>query len=153
MLKVHTKNGQTETVDLNSEEQVMDFIKKLKNREYQKSITGMSILHSCGGKIKCPECNHSNFVCINCNMSLKNLKCKTNWQNSLTRPTGFKNIRFVAEKVEPNIFHKNYGGQKIICFVDGCRISLMDHNKQPASRITLVKTGKQRYNPILDDNN
>lgn len=68
---------------------------------------------------------------------------------SLSRPLGFRQVSFYAENVEPDPIHKVKGGERLICFADDVRTSFMVHAAQRAIRVTLAKTGKQRFNPLL----
>ena len=66
---------------------------------------------------------------------------------SLTRPQGFRDLSFFAESVQKDMSKKIKGGERVFCFADGVRISMMVHQEQKAVRITLTKTGRQRFSP------
>lgn len=68
---------------------------------------------------------------------------------SFTRPVGFRKIAMVAENVDADLARKVKGGERIVCYVDDVRIGIMAHRLQRAVRVTLVKTGRQIFNPIL----
>jgi len=68
----------------------------------------------------------------------------------LSRPTEFERVFYVAERIEPDRDARLRGGERIICFADGVKVSMMVHACQSAVRISLTKTGKQRYNPYAE---
>ena len=68
---------------------------------------------------------------------------------SFTRPVGFRRVALVAENVEADPAKKIKGGERIVCYVDDVRIGIMAHRLQRAARVTLAKTGRQIFNPIL----
>lgn len=70
-------------------------------------------------------------------------------QYSLPRPRGFNNIFFHAESIEPDEEHRVKGGERIMCVFDDVRLAMMVHNSQPAARVSIFKTGKQRFNPLI----
>jgi len=57
---------------------------------------------------------------------------------------------FHVEKIEQDVSKRNKGGEKITCFVDDIRATVLGHAAQPSVRISLLKTGKQRYNPMAE---
>lgn len=64
---------------------------------------------------------------------------------SFPRPEGFRRVSFAVEEVR-----QNKGGERIWCFSDNVRVGLMVHKEQRATaRVTLRKTGNQRYSPFL----
>lgn len=69
-------------------------------------------------------------------------------QYSLPRPQGFSQVFLCAECVEPDPDKKLKGGERIVCVAGDVRIILMVHRAQKAVRVAVVKTGKQRFNPI-----
>ena len=68
-------------------------------------------------------------------------------QYSLPRPVGFSDVFFLAEHVSPDEVRKIKGGERVFCFSDNVRIGMMVHKAQRAVRITLSKTGRQRFSP------
>ena len=88
-------------------------------------------------------------MCSNCGHPSKEVTCGTGVQYSLSRPNGYDQVFYLAEHIEPDASIKLRGGEKITCFAGDARVALMAHAGQPAVRITLLKTGKQRYNPIM----
>jgi len=64
---------------------------------------------------------------------------------SFPRPEGFHRVSFAVEEVK-----LSKGGERIWCFSDNVRVGLMVHKEQRATaRVTLRKTGNQRYSPFL----
>lgn len=151
MLKLHTNDGLTTRIDLNDEMQAREWLNKLKDRNFQETITGISILQTCNGPFRCSSCrSKTKPVCSNCGQSTKNIRCNTGIQYSVSKPKGFRNCLYQIERLEPNPNEKLRGGERIICFADDVRISLMVHSSAPSTRVNLIKTGKQRFNPFLE---
>lgn len=68
---------------------------------------------------------------------------------SFSKPEGFHSASFLAETIPADQERKIKGGERILCFADGVRLGVMVHREQKAVRITLAKTGRQRFNPFL----
>jgi hypothetical protein len=68
---------------------------------------------------------------------------------SLSKPQSFRQLMFSAEHVPPEPERKIKGGERIWCFADEVRIGLMVHRAQRAVRVTLTKTGRQRFSPQM----
>jgi hypothetical protein len=117
LLKIHTIDGITSRIDLEDEGQAREWLIRLQDATFQKSISGVTIAYK-------------------------------GVQYSLPRPHGFGQIFFHAEYVEPDISKKIKGGERLTCVADGVRIALMVHRAQKAVRVSLFKTGKQRFNPF-----
>jgi hypothetical protein len=143
VFKIHTRDGETEIIDPKNEEGVKGFFERFKNLNYQKNITGFSLLKTCNSKYKCPTCRRSELKCNNCGAEFEH-RCATKIPSSVSRPNGRK-VLFVPELILPDIESGNKGGEKITIFVDGSKISLMSHNNQPALRVTLSKPGVIRH--------
>lgn len=152
MFKIHTCDGLTTRLDLDDEEQAAEWISRLKDANYQKKITGVSIVKKCQGKFRCPTCGKKvqHVECYNCKQSLDEALCSTGTQYSLSRPEGSEAVFYLLENVKPDLDAKLRGGERLTCFSDGVKLSMMVHVCQSAARITLSKTGKQRYNPYMD---
>lgn len=117
MLKVHTKSGLTERVDLTDEGQAKAWFERLKDPKYQANISGMSV-------------------------------AMFGVQYSLPVPIGFANASFRAELVVPDEVRKIKGGERIICQCDDVMVAMMVHQAQRAVRVSVSKTGKQRFDPF-----
>ena len=69
-------------------------------------------------------------------------------QYSLPRPVGFREILYIVEHVAQDPSHKVKGGERVTCIAGDVRATLMVHNAQRAARFSLMRTGKQRFNPL-----
>jgi len=149
MLKIHTNDGKTHRVDLSDEEQAEKWLSKLKSHKFQKFITGMSIIQDCYSRVRCPCCNRTGrLICNFCGEQVPNdYNTITGVQYSISKPIGYRSNFYTAEHIEHENKPKTHGGERITCFVDDSRISVMVYKSQPSARINLLKTGHQRYNP------
>lgn len=148
MFKIHTKDGKTTPVDMTNEESRTVWLERFKSREYQESITGITIVKRCGGKLRCHSCGKPLEVkCDKCGKEQGASKCTTGVQFSLSRPVNMKDVFYQLEIIEAE--GRIHGGEKIICYAGDTSITLMSHSNQPASRVVLAKTGKRRYNPFV----
>lgn len=69
-------------------------------------------------------------------------------QYSLPRPIGFREILYLAELVAPDQERRIKGGERITCIAGDVRATVMVHQAQRAVRVSLLRTGKQRFNPM-----
>lgn len=69
-------------------------------------------------------------------------------QYSMVRPKGFSRVFFFAELVEADPELKIKGGERITAQMDETKISVMVHHSQRAARVSAIKTGKIRFNPL-----
>lgn len=69
---------------------------------------------------------------------------------SIPRPAGLTPIAFFAEQLDPDPGRRLKGGQRLICHAGDVRAVAMVHQQQRAVRLSLMKWGKQRYNPGYD---
>jgi len=69
-------------------------------------------------------------------------------QYSLTRPKGFNRVFFFAEVVQADPELKIKGGERITAQMDDTKIAIMVHQSQRAARVSAMKTGKSRFNPL-----
>jgi hypothetical protein len=149
MLKIHTSDGQTTRLDLSDEEQAKEWLERLKNRNFQATIRGISVVQECEGRFKCPNCKRTaKLVCASCGHSEHGVTCGSGVQYSLSRPADFGDVFYLVENVKPDKDLRIRGGEKVTCFTDNIRICLMVHRMQKASRVTVMKTGKHRFNPF-----
>ena len=118
LLRVHTNDGITTRFDLEDKEQAAEWLEKIKDSNFQDTITGLTVSHR--GVLY-----------------------------SFSKPQGFRNLSYQAEDVEVDLERKIKGGERVLCYADDVRISLMVHRSQRAVRVTLAKTGKRRFNPLL----
>lgn len=68
-------------------------------------------------------------------------------QYSLPRPLGFDHVVFQPEIILPDDQKKIKGGERVVCQAGDVRVELMVHKAQRAARVSLKRTGKQRFNP------
>ena len=149
MLKLHTKDGLTRRLDLSDEQDEKSLSDLISDPDFQKKITGVSVVQNCSGRFKCPVCKkNTELVCSVCGQTSQTVSCNTGIQYSLSKPIGFDNAFFNIEKVEAN--GKIKGGEKVTVFVGDLRITMMIHASQLAAKISLAKVGKRRYNPLTD---
>lgn len=148
VFKIHTRDGKTEIIDPKDEFGAKKLFSRFSNTTYQNEITGISLLKECGGQVRCPTCKRTNLVCQNCGTSLKNHKCRTGVQYSISRPNGCRKVFYIPAVVDQDLDTKNKGGERVTVFVDGFKIDLMAHRNQPALSVRVEKPGVLRYNPI-----
>lgn len=134
MLKVHTSDGQTLRIDFRDEEQAKELFLKLRDPNFQAEIRGMTLIQY--KSAKCPSCEEQ-------------IRWK-GFQHTLSPPEGFTKIFFHVEDLKPDPENKVKGGEKVICFMDDVRVTMMAHRANPAVRFSLRKMGHQRYNPLVE---
>lgn len=71
-------------------------------------------------------------------------------QYSVPRPEGYDKIFMTAEHLDSVSSKKFKGGERIITQIDDTRVIVMVHLTQRATRISLTKTGKSVFNPVLE---
>lgn len=149
MLKIHTSDGKTHRIDLSDEEQAHRWLPLLNQAKFQKEVTGVSVVQDCLGRIRCTNCKRAgHLICQSCGQALaSNSHTKTGVQYSLSRPDGFDSVFYEVEHIEAEPGSKVRGGERVTCFVGDFRATMMVHAGQPSVRVTLLKTGKRRYNP------
>lgn len=117
MIKIHTDDGLTHTVDLSKPEEVDEWERKLSRFGFQSRITGVTLVE---------------------NYDVK--RTPVGVQFSVPRPRDSGRVHYAIERVEPS--GKIKGGERLVMFVDSMKLVLMAHNSQPSARITLSKVGK-----------
>lgn len=65
-------------------------------------------------------------------------------QCAVTRPDGFRDVFFEFEDVAAG-----RGGERLVVQADDVRLLVMAHRERPCVRISLLKVGRRRYNPIV----
>lgn len=134
MLRVHTADGRTVSVDLRDEEQARLFLTQLRDQGYQEQIRAMTVLQYADAR--CKECEGA--------VRWKGI------QHTVARPEGFVQVYFHVEDVKPDLENRIKGGERVVCFADDVRLSTMAHRENPAVRFSLRKMGKHRYNPLAE---
>lgn len=71
-------------------------------------------------------------------------------QYSVPRPVGFRSVQYAAEHVGADGAKGIRGGERVECFADDVRITMMVHREQRAARVSLYKIGRRRYDPRRD---
>ena len=132
MLRIHTADGRTTTVDLSDERQAVDWVRRLARADVARSVTGLVLVETHAASGKCPACG------VRCQQPL-------GLQFSISRPEDFRNVSFDAEHVEPS--GRVRGGDRILVYADDIRLSVMAHAEIPAVRVIVSKTGKRRFDP------
>lgn len=146
MIKINTKDGKTTRIDLRDEEQAKHLLTSLKRAEFQRAITGVSVVQDAVARIRCPHCEcASELACGRCGRETGEAHARTGVQYSITRPDAMEPVFFQVEQVEDG---NGRGGERVTCFAGETRIAMMVHRGQPSSRISISSPGRQRYNPI-----
>lgn len=153
MLKIHTNDGKTHRVDLADEQQAKEILGKMRDRGFQATITGVSVVSDATSRIRCPGCSRAGgLACSHCGAAVaSDAKTSTGVQYSLSKPDGYTGPVYYAIEEVPNVPEAHVrGGERVTCFAGDARIQMMVHRGQPSVRVTLVRTGRQRYNPLID---
>lgn len=132
MLRVHTADGRTTTVDLSDERQAADWIRRLARADVARSVTGLTLVETHGASGRCPACAERHQLPLGL-------------QFSISRPEDFRNVSFDAEHVAPS--GRVRGGDRLLVYADDIRLSVMAHAETPAVRVVVSKPGKRRFDP------
>lgn len=132
MLKIHTKDGQTATLDLADGEQARAWLKRAALPAYQERLTGLTLIESHVARAAC-DCGRK---CL----------CDLGVQISVPRPRGFRRVELAAEHVAPAQGIR--GGERTLVYCDNVVLSVMAHAEQPAIRIMVTKLGTRVHNPF-----
>lgn len=132
MLRIHTADGKTLAVDLADERQAREWLPRLARADYQRSISGVTLVEEHSARASCPECG---------------ARCAglLGVQYSVTRPQDFRQIAVDAELVEQS--GRIRGGERLTVFADDVRMTIMAHAGQPSVRVLLSKFGRRKFNP------
>jgi len=150
MLRINTKDGNTFKLDLENENQAKRLVSLLADEEFQKSITGITVMRRYKRRHRCP--NHgckrpTKLVCPTCGEvdDSGNFEYMGN-QFAITRPETFDRVSFAAENsIIPG--GSVIGGERLICFAGDVQLMIMAYSNQPTARVTLQKVGKRRFSP------
>jgi hypothetical protein len=132
MLRVHTADGHTETVDLSDERQASELVRRLARADVARSVTGLTLVETHGAAGRCPACSERHQLPLG-------------MQFSITRPEDFRSVSFDAERVQPS--GRVRGGDRLLVYADDIRLSVMAHAETPAVRVVVSKPGKRRFDP------
>jgi hypothetical protein len=133
VLKIHTADGQTHSIDLQDSKQAQVWLARLARDEFQATLQGISLVERHCVRVRCTACGESSGREIGV-------------QYSVARPDDARRVFMHAEWVEPD--GKIKGGERITVFADDHRLTLMAHAGQPAARVTFAKVGKQTFNAL-----
>lgn len=151
MYRIQTSDGLSVRLDLSDEDQARAWLTKLKDPNFREMVSTIAVIQQCSGKWRCPECKQSKrLVCSGCRQNGRQAECAKQIQFVMSRPEGFDQKFYHIEQLDRDVAEKIHGGQRITCFVDDVRLTITTHADQPAARISLLKTGKQRYNPLAE---
>jgi hypothetical protein len=132
VLRIHTMDGQTSTLDLRDESQAKSLLQSLGRYEFQSTVSGLTLAEMHQVRGACRACGMKRHATIGC-------------QFSLTRPQAFREVNFEAEAVEAD--GRISGGERLVAYCDDVRLSIMAHAAQPAVRIVLSKIGRRKFDP------
>lgn len=132
MLRIHTKDGRTTTLDLSDPDQAREWVRMHSDANVQSQISGLTLASTHSVRTKCEACGARDALPFGI-------------QYSITRPSDFRRVELVAEDVP--VSQGVRGGERAIVFADDVRLSLMAHAANPALRIVLSKTGHRKFDP------
>jgi len=132
MLRVHTADGRTTTVDLSDERQAADWVRRLARADVARSVTGLTLVETHAASGRCPACAERQQLPLGL-------------QFSISRPEDFRAVSFDAERVEAS--GRVRGGDRLLVYADDIRLSVMAHAETPAVRVVVSKVGRRRFDP------
>lgn len=153
MLKIHTSDGKTHRIDLHDAEQAKGLMALMRKRDFQATITGVSVVGEAPARLRCPSCGRAGKLsCSGCHSDVPaDAKLITGVQYSLTRPDDYQGpVTFIVEDVPTAAGTRARGGERVSCFVGDTRVQMMVHRGQPSVRVSLLRVGHQRYTPDID---
>lgn len=130
MIKLHTKDGNTVSVDLADERQAREWLPRLARDDFQATIRGVTLVSA-----------HEPRECAECGARGR----PQPFQLSIVRPQEFTPQHVHMEHVPAEGRVK--GGERVTIFAGDTRLTVMAHAAQPAARIDLARIGKQKFNP------
>jgi len=117
VLRVHTRDGLTASIDLGNKGQAERLAKRLGDPRFQAEITAMTLTH-------------------------------LGVSYTLARPEDSGPVSFLAEVIEPSADRKIKGGQRVMCLAGDMRTTVLVHHAHRAARVSMFRTGKQRFSPL-----
>jgi hypothetical protein len=132
VLRIHTKDGRTRSLDLSDAEQAREWLRLSGDARFQASVSGVTIASGHRSVAECAECG----ACSDERLTI---------QYSVARPQDFRRVEVLVEDV-PRAEGVN-GGERVIVFADDVRLTLMAHAANPAARVVLSKVGHRRFDP------
>jgi len=151
MIRINTSDGKTFRLDLGNEEQARELVGMMSNYDFQKSVTGITVMRRYTRRHRCPTqgCKRvATLVCPVCGEIEDNGRFSyTGNQYTLVRPHSFDRISFAIENSVSNGENGVNGGEKLVCSAGNVQLQIMAYAHQPSARVTLREIGEQRYNP------
>jgi hypothetical protein len=132
VLKIHTADGKTTAVDLADETQARDFFARLGRAEFQRAISGVTLVEEHSARAACPYCGARCAALLGI-------------QYSVSRPQDFRHVETSAELIDAEGRVK--GGERLIVYADDVKMTIMAHANQPSVRVVLAKVGRRKFNP------
>lgn len=142
MLKIHTRSGKTLRFDMADAGQAKELLSALKLRDFQESITGISVVQDAATRARCTHCDKAQLVCGCCGADNSSLRTRVGVQYSLSRPDESGPVSYAVEDVVGE-----RGGERVVCFAGDSKITMMVHRGQPSVRVSLSQPGSRRYSP------
>lgn len=141
MIKIHTDDGTTHSIDLHDEHTARRWLERLGNHGFQHSIRGLSVVESHTTRGRCRECGLKS-KCQACNGKVGGA---IRVQYSISRPVGFASTQYDVEAIPQD--GEWPGGSRATVYADDVMVSLTAHKSQPSVRVTISKVGLRRYRP------
>jgi hypothetical protein len=126
MIRIHTKDGVTTTIDLRDESQARSLLSSLARDDFQRSITAVTSSQTHTGSNRCASCGAKVFV-------------RTANQLTVSLPVGENRVHFQAERLESD----RIKGERLTLFAGDVRLTAMSHSSQPSARVSMVRIGKR----------
>ncbi len=146
MLKVHTKDGLTTRVDLRDGAQAKQILTDLHKAEFQRRITGISVVQNAVGRARCSCCSAAELLCGSCGRNV-DPQTATGVQYSISRPADMPHVQFAVEHFTTNVDEKVRGGERVTMYAGETALSMMVHSGQPSVRIQLSNPGRRLHPP------
>ena len=141
MIRINTKYGDSFNFDLDDSDQAAKIIRLLEDKQFQKIITGITLLHNYKRKYRCvnEKCKRmSKLICPKCG-ELEDGYFNYTSHCTLIRPHT-DDVKFNVEKASKIDDNKIIIGEKLFCKAGETNISITQYKRQPASRIILASS-------------
>lgn len=129
-MKIHTADGQTHSIDLGDGEGARVWLRQFARADFQRSITGISLLARHAAHGKCRGCGSRVVLPFGV-------------QYAVARPEDCRAVNFRVEGVDAG-----GGGERLILFADELRLTVMAHAGRASARVAISKPGLQRFDPF-----
>jgi hypothetical protein len=141
LIRINTKYGDSFNFDLDDSDQAAKIIRLLEDKQFQKIITGITLLHNYKRKYRCvnEKCKRiSKLICPKCG-ELEDGYFNYTSHCTLIRPHE-DDVKFSVEKASKIDDNKIIIGEKLFCKAGKTNISITQYKRQPASRIILASS-------------